>query len=338
MSDTGAPPVPAADSPREDPSHDDPPREDPPDNPFERVRSRWLLPCVFGAAMAVFLTLVLATSVIGIATGGALADDDATRQILAMLAGYGGMIAWLLWACRRAGVDLGRLIGRVPAGHDWAITGALLAVTITFSYGSWELVAWILSRAAPDLLNWLVQMLPEKPAGNLGHDIFTVLILVVAAPVVEEVLFRGVLFSRWGVKWGVRTGIVVSAVAFGVLHANVIGIGFVGLVAAMLYFQTRTLIVPIVFHATNNAIGAIGMYLPGGSDTAAIIDGDGWLGFLLVFVTLPVLIWYVWRFWPKSDAAIPYMGGDDPSAPGDETATVDDPSATADDTAAERPR
>ena len=322
MSDTAAPHGPDA-----DPAREDPPRVGPRDNPFERVRSRWLLPCAFGAAVAVLLLLMLATGIIGLATGGAFGDDDATREILAMLAGYGGMVAWLLWACRRAGVNLRRLIGRVPAGHDWAVTGALLAVTMAFSYGSWELVAWILSRAAPEVLNWLVQMLPDRPAGNLGHDIFTVLIVVVAAPLVEEVLFRGVLVNRWGVKWGLGAGIAVSAVAFGILHANVIGIGVVGLVAAILYIRTRTLIVPIAFHATNNTIGAVGMYLPGGSDTAVIIDGDGWLGFLLVFVTLPVLIWYVWRFWPKRDAAIPYMAEDDP-AEDDPAAAEDDPAAS----------
>lgn len=309
MDETGAPSVPGADSPREDPPRNDPPREHPPDNPFERLRSRWLIPCTLGAGAAILILLLLLTEIVGFATGGAFAADDATRQILSMLAGYGGMVAWLVWACRRAGVDFGRLIGRVPAGHDWAITGALLAVTIAFSYGSWELVAWILTRVAPDLLTWLVQMLPERPTGNLGHHIIMVLVLVVAAPLVEEVLFRGVLISRWGVKWGSRAGIVISAVAFGILHANVIGIGFVGLVAAMLYFQTRTLIVPIVFHAANNTIATIGMYLPGGSDAAAIMDGDGWLGFLLVFVTLPVLIWYLWRYWPARDAVIPYMGG-----------------------------
>ena len=261
------------------------------------------------AGVAILLVLLLAARIVGFATGSASDDDLATRQVLIMLAGYGGMVAWLLWACRRAGVDLGRLIGRVPDGHDWAVTGALLAVTIAFSYGSWELVAWILSRAAPDLLTLLVQMLPEKPAGNPGHDIFMIFIVVGAAPVVEELIFRGVLVSRWGVKWGVRAGIVVSAVAFGFLHANVIGIGFVGLVAAILYFQTRTLIVPIVFHATNNAVATVGMYLPGGSDTSGVMVGDGWLGFLLVFVSLPVLIWYLWRFWPARDAVIPYMGG-----------------------------
>jgi len=83
----------------------------------------------------------------------------------------------------------------------------------------------------------------------------------------------------------------------------------VGLVAAMLYFRTRTLIVPIVFHAANNAIATIGMYVPGGSETAAITDGDGWPGFLPAFVTLPVLIWYLWRYWPARDAVIPSTGG-----------------------------
>lgn len=278
-------------------------------NPFERIRSRWLIPSVAGTAIAVLLLVTLATGVVSIATGGEFGDNPATGGILAFLAGYVGMVTWILWVCRRAGVDIRRLIGKVPAGHDWAITGALLAVTITFSYGSWELVAWVLSRVSPDLLIWLLQMVPERPDGTLAHDMAMVFIVVALAPVVEEVLFRGVLVSRWSVKWGATTGILVSAVAFGILHANVIGIGFVGLVTAVLYFQTRTLIVPIVFHAANNAIGTVGMYLPGGSDTTALMEGDGWLGFLLVFVTLPVLIWYLWRFWPARDATIPYMGG-----------------------------
>lgn len=278
------------------------------DNPFERIRTRWLIPWVGGTALAVMLLLMLAAVAVRIATGGEFGDDPATGAILAFLAGYVGMVTWILWVCRGAGVDLRRLIGRVPAGHDWAITGALLAVTITFSFGSWEIVAWVLSRVSPELLTWLLQMVPERPDGTLAHDIAMVLMVVAVAPVVEEVLFRGVLVSRWCVKWGATAGILVSAVVFGILHANPIGIGFVGLVTAVLYFQTRTLIVPIVFHATNNAIGSVGMYLPGGSDTTALMEGDGWLGFLLVFVTLPILIWYLWRFWPARGAAIPYMG------------------------------
>ena len=306
------------------------------DNPFERVRTRWLIPWVGGTALAVMLLLMLAAGAVRVATGGEFGDDPATGTILAFLAGYVGMVTWILWVCRRAGVDLRRLIGRVPAGHDWAITGALLAVTITFSYGSWEIVAWVLSRVSPELLTWLLQMVPERPEATLAHDIAMVLMVVAVAPVVEEVLFRGVLVSRWCVKWGATTGILVSAVAFGILHANVIGIGFVGLVTAVLYFQTRTLIVPIVFHAANNAIGSVGMYLPGGSDTAAMMEGDGWLGFLLVFVTLPILIWYLWRYWPARGATIPYMGdaSDDDEGAGDDSAAPDDPAASAGDASA----
>lgn len=299
------------------------------DNPFERVRTRWLIPWVGGTALALMLLLMLAAGILSVATGGGFGDDPATDAILAFLAGYVGMVTWILWVCRRAGVDLRRLIGRVPTGHDWAITGALLAVTITFSYGSWELVAWVLSRVSPDLLTWLLQMVPVRPEATLAHDIAMVLMVVAVAPVVEEVLFRGMLVSRWSVKWGATPGILVSAVAFGILHANLIGIGFVGLVTAILYFRTRTLIVPIVFHAANNTIAAIGMYLPGGSDTAVLMEGDGWLGFLLVFVTLPILIWYLWRFWPARGATIPYMG-DDSAAPEDPAASAGDARAAPD--------
>ena len=291
------------------------------DNPFERIRTRWVPLWVGGTALAVMLLLMLAAAAVSVATGGEFGDDPATGGILAFLAGYVGMVTWILWACGRAGVDLRRLIGRVPAGHDWAITGALLAVTITFSFGSWELLAWVLSRVSPELLTWLLQMVPVRPEATLAHDIAMVFIVVAVAPVVEEVLFRGVLVSRWSVKWGATAGILVSAVVFGILHANLIGIGFVGLVTAVLYFQTRTLIVPIVFHAANNAIGSVGMYLPGGSDTTALMEGDGWLGFLLVFVTLPILIWYLWRFWPARGAAIPYMG--DGESSGDDEGSGD---------------
>ena len=307
------------------------------DNPFERVRTRWLPLWVIGAFIILVVTSTLVIGTFRLVVGANFGMHPATYSVLVMLAGYAALMIWLERACSRGGVDLRRLIGRVPAGHDWAITGALLAVTITFSYGSWELVAWVLSRVSPDLLTWLLQMVPERPDGNLAHDIAMVFMVVALAPVVEEVVFRGVLVSRWCVKWGATTGILVSAVAFGILRANPIGIGFVGLVTAVLYFQTRTLIVPIVFHATNNTIAAIGMYLPGGSDTAALMEGDGWLGFLLVFVTLPILIWYLWRYWPARGATIPYMG-DDSATPEDPAASADDDSAAPEDPATEGSR
>ena len=282
-----------------------------PDNPFQRLRTRWLILSAIGATLLAYLALGGATELIGLVLGQNFWGNPATRELLEMFAGYGALALSLLWVGRGAGVDLRRLIGRVPKGHDWLITAGLLAVTMMFSLGSWEVAAYALSRTAPDLLIWLMEATAPAPGGTIAHGLGWIVVGVLAAPVLEEVLFRGMLVSRWGVKWGIRTGIVVSSVCFGILHANAIGITVVGLVAAILYLRTRTLIVPIAFHAANNAVATMGGFVSGSDeplDAAAVMqDIDGWYAFLLVTISLPVLIWYLWRYWPERDAALPYM-------------------------------
>ena len=280
-------------------------------NPFQRLRTRWLILWVLGGTLVLNEVFSAVYGLTGLALGRDFRADPATSMILMMFAGYGAIAVWLLWPGRRAGVDIRRLVGRVPSGRDWLVTAGLLAVTITFSYGSWELLASALSRVAPGLLTRLVENLPTTPDGAFVHDLSWIVLVVLLAPALEEVLFRGMLMSRWGVKWGIRAGVVASAVCFGFLHANPIGLTVVGLVMTVLYLRTRTLIVPIAFHAANNAVGSMGGLFSGSEepmDAAAMIQNvDGWLGFLMVAVTLPVLIWYLWRYWPERDAGLPYM-------------------------------
>ena len=297
MNETAVPPAPTEGSERM--------------NPFQRLRTRSLIPSVIAGTIVIMIALGALTGVVGLALGRNFWGNLATREILGMFAGYGALAIWLLWAGRRAGVDFRRLIGRVPTGHDWLITAGLLGVTMMFSLGSWEVVAYALSHAAPGLLTWLLEALATPPGGTFGHDLGWIVVGVLLAPVLEEVLFRGVLVSRWGVKWGIRTGIVASSVCFGILHANAIGITVVGLVATILYFRTRTLIVPIAFHAANNAIATVGGFVWASDEpldaTAVMQDTDGWSAFLLVVISLPVLTWYLWRYWPERDATFPYM-------------------------------
>ena len=126
------------------------------------------------------------------------------------------------------------------------------------------------------------------------------------APVLEEVLFRGVLVSRWGVKWGVGRAVVASSLLFAFLHADVIGVFAFAMIAALLYLRTRTLLVPIVFHAANNLIA---VFLPGSEhmmDVEQIREGL-YPGIAMMVVPLPVLVWYMVRNWPGREAPIPYM-------------------------------
>ena len=239
--------------------------------------------------------------------------DPATGEVAFMLSLYGALLAWIVWACRSSGISLRRLVGKLPAGHDWLTTLGLLVVTMIFSIGSWEVFAYGLALAAPGVLGFLIEAVESMPDPPLAYQVVMAVLAVVLAPVIEEVLFRGILLNRWAVKWSVGTAVVATSIAFGLLHANPVGITVVGLVAAVLYLRTGTLLVPIAFHAANNLIATIPEFMMGPlepMDVAAEIQeirDTGLWGIALVAVTLPVLVWYLRRHWPGREAGIPYL-------------------------------
>ena len=239
-------------------------------------------------------------------------DEPATGEIAFMVSGYGALLAWIAWACRNSGVSLRRLVGKLPAGHNWLATLGLLAVTMLFSIASWEVFAYGLSLAAPGVLKFLLEAIASVPDPSLAYQVAMAIVAVALAPVIEELLFRGILLNRWAVKWSVGTAVAATSIAFGLLHANPFGITVVGLVAAVLYLRTGTLLIPIAFHAANNLIATIPEFMMGPMkpmDVAAEIQEireAGLWGIAVVAVTLPVLVWYLRRHWPRREAGIPY--------------------------------
>ncbi len=247
-------------------------------------------------------------------------DDPEIAEVMFGFAGYGALAAWIAWACRRSGIGRRRFVGKLPEGYGraaWTRLFLLLAVTMTFSIGSWYVFAYTLSLFAPGLLEFLIEAVAAEPSPSIGYRLAMAVIVVIAAPVLEEGIFRGVLINRWGFRWGMGKALIASSLTFGILHVNPVGIGVVGLVAALLYIRTRTLIVPVVFHAANNLVAAAGEFvfdLGAPLEVAAEIQGirdDVYLGLVLVAVTLPVLIWYIRRNWPARDAPPPYLAAED---------------------------
>ena len=281
-----------------------------PSNPFEDLRATTVIPWMIAGTLilvGVFHVFALLTP-LG-------AEGPQTSEVIFGLAIYGALASWIVWACRSSGIPLRRLLGTLPRGYNWlswSRLAALLAVTIGFSYSSWYLFAYLLSAVAPGVLEFLIEALWPESDPSTGYRLAMVVIAVILAPILEEGFFRGILVNRWGSRWGLPTALIASSIAFGVLHANPVGIGLVGLIAALLYLQTRTLIVPILFHTTNNLVATVWDYLAGDAgslNVAAEIQElrEGILfGIVLVAITLPILIRYVRRNWPARDAALPY--------------------------------
>lgn len=88
-----------------------------------------------------------------------------------------------------------------------------------------------------------------------GGVIGQILAVGIIAPVVEELIFRGLIYQRIKRYSKPITAMLLSALLFGVFHMNVVqgiyAFGF-GLLAAYSYEKFHTILAPIVFHVVAN--------------------------------------------------------------------------------------
>ncbi len=282
-------------------------------NPFERVKMRSLLIWI-AAAAAVGLILYWAASVLLYYWGAA---ESALDVPLAMAWAYLALAAWLAWQIRRRRIDLSRLIGPLPEGREWIPVMVVLAAAFVFSIGSALLLPALLSYARPELVEGFLEA--SDPLEGTSTSLGTLLIaaqIVVVAPIVEELLFRGAMLHRLTAKWGLRTALVVSSVVFGILHVNFLGAGVLGFVIALLYLRTRKLLVPIICHTVNNAVAASFLILAplmnGTAEGQAAFAGEQArdaliVGSALLLLTAPALAYFAYRNWPGAEARPPYL-------------------------------
>ncbi len=182
-------------------------------------------------------------------SGEDLSDTaNAAAQFIGALAFLLVPIAIAAWrgatvpeALRRLGIRGFRLSA---VGWMLAATGAYLLIAIVY----------VAIAGAPE---------QEDIAEGFGALPVQVLLIVFAAPIAEEVCFRGMLFG------GLREGMpriaaaLLSAAIFGGLHATtgvsaippLIGFGFV---LCLLYERTGSIVPGIILHMLNNSVALIG--------------------------------------------------------------------------------
>lgn len=104
----------------------------------------------------------------------------------------------------------------------------------------------------------------SEQMNNISEEPFMMFLLVsFFAPIIEEILFRGII-QKGMINNGVkpRNAIIISALVFGFIHFNpwqFIGAFLLGLVLGVVYFKTKSLLMPILLHFFNNTIAAIMM-------------------------------------------------------------------------------
>lgn len=113
----------------------------------------------------------------------------------------------------------------------------------------------------------------------------------VAAPVMEELLYRGLLYRRMRRYISARTSIIVSAVAFGIMHGNFVQFLFatgLGMILALVYERYGKLELVFQLHIAVN-LTSLSMTWLGGFER--ILSGEWLVFFFLALTGSAVCIW-----------------------------------------------
>jgi uncharacterized protein len=107
---------------------------------------------------------------------------------------------------------------------------------------------------------------PQKTVENLGADVNTALLIsgavvvILVAPVCEELFFRGFLYRVLRLRMPMVAAALLDGLLFGIVHASSTSISalpilaVLGIVFCWVYERTGTLFATIALHALNNTI------------------------------------------------------------------------------------
>jgi uncharacterized protein len=286
-------------------------------NPFMTIKAREVF-YVF------FLTNLIGGSIVlGLSRLTGIEPKDPLWTSISYGLTIGPWAGWLLWRLRSTGASLPSFFGKLPKRMRWGRMFGLTIATLFISIGSFLLLASLWYSISPDSVRYLLDRVAKLQAATRATNsvlpelsrVLLFILMIVAAPVLEEFVFRGILLQRWATKWNPPIALVLTSLLFGALHVNIVGIGLLGLVAGLLYYQTKSLWAPIALHAINNTIASLSL-LPTGnalkaSSSNASLEtaiAQGWIsGLFCIAVALPWILRFLIKNWPRKDALTPYQ-------------------------------
>lgn len=282
------------------------------DNPFTKLKFRYL------ALRYILISILIVLTFKILQVSSILKLNQKNLVLIAYTIQFFLLCFWLLKDFQRLRIKLKYVVGDLPKNQNWLRLACLAPLVVMFSIGVSLILYHLLSLGLPYEVEELLINGANSPSANSpnffkNYNLLDTFTACVVAPIAEEFIFRGIILQSFCTKWGIRAGLLSSSLLFGCLHLNFIGTLLVGIILGMFYIKTRSLIVPIAFHALNNILAVLIPVLPNNflryipAEQLQSLDFAWWLGIVLMAIPLPFLLRFLSRNWPSKDTVIPYL-------------------------------
>ncbi len=272
--------------------------------PFSRIKIRFLLAWfLFGSVLFLSIPDIATLFIPGLAT------NETMFEIVSIIF-YISAFLFCTETLQRNGILFSRILGTLPSSKTVFGPLALTIPVYFFSLFSLVFFASLIGLFFPFEPN---VFLPEE-LDSLGHihPLIAFIGTVIAAPIVEELLFRGILLHRWAEKWGFQKAFIITSLLFGVLHIqNALSITLFAFILGIIYVRTGSLYLSILCHMVYNLFSYIQERIASTPPESESIESLFSWDIVIVAGTLAllagiVLMSYILRQWPKGLFPMPY--------------------------------
>ena len=217
------------------------------------------------AAVLRLMTSVLLTLCFGVILSSAAlhflkdvkgVDQEFVGMILFTASFQGAAVVWIHFFLKEQGVTWKEGFGFVNApARAVVLAVGIGAVALPVVLGWNQLAAELLMRMGvkPETQ----QAVQRLQAGmTMGQQVYLAIVAVVLAPLVEELLFRGIIYPTVKQAGYPRIALWGTAVMFGAIHANLasfLPLAIFALILSWAYERTNNLLAPMVVHGMFNA-------------------------------------------------------------------------------------
>ena len=112
------------------------------------------------------------------------------------------------------------------------------------------------------ILNTLLYLIKIKLNVDMefNTNIFVLINTVIIGPILEEYLFRGIVYNKYLKLYGQKKALYITTIIFAIMHGNILSIIYtfiMGFIINKIYIKEKNIKAPILYHITINLIASL---------------------------------------------------------------------------------